>query len=103
MKQSGFNPQARWDRHTPETGSSPEPEGLEEVIEVLALFKGGQILPQQFTWKGKPYDISRITYHWKEHQGHGLISFFTVSTGCDLYQLSFNNMSFGWRLEKVIS
>jgi hypothetical protein len=104
MKHAGFNPKARWDRHVPaqEAPEAPEPE-REEVIEVLALFRAGEAHPQSFSWNGKTYPISRTTYHWKEHRGSALISYFTVSTGCDLYQISFNNSTFGWRLEKILS
>lgn len=102
MKHSSFNPKARWDRHIPETEAEPQHELLNEAIEVLALFKGGKIYPQEFNWHNKPYRISSITYHWQERTGQAMISYFSVACGNDLYQISFNNAFFGWRLDKII-
>jgi hypothetical protein len=104
MKQSGFNPKARWDRHIPETenpneGTTPE---LNLRIEVLAWFKKGKIQPRIFVWNHKKYKIKHITYNWQERRGSELISLFSVSTGFDLYQISFNNTSYSWKMDKVI-
>ena len=104
MKHSSFNPKARWDRHIPETKSAePQLELLNEAIEVLALFKGGKIYPQEFNWRNTPYRITRITYNWQEHVGQALVCYFSVACGDDLYQISFNNTSLGWRLDKIIN
>jgi hypothetical protein len=103
MKQSGFNPHARWDRHIPETSDTPPTGQLDEKIEVLAWFRGGKIQPQAFIWNNKEYKITHITYNWQERRGRELISLFSVSTGADLYQISFNNTSLGWRIEKIVS
>ena len=103
MKQSGFNPHSRWDRHIPETFDMPDSRQLNEKIDCIAWFRGGKIQPQAFIWNKKEYKITNITYSWQERRGRELISFFSVSAGADLYQLSFNNMSFSWRIDKVIS
>lgn len=100
MPTHGFNPKARWDRRI--AGSESTPETLEEPIEVLALFRNTRIFPQQFTWKDRAYPIQRITYAWQERRGQELISYFSVDTGSNIYQISFNNTTFGWRVEKVI-
>jgi len=102
MRQSGFNPKARWDRHIPEASDAASPEQLEQKIEVLSWFKAGKILPCLFVWNNKEYKITNINYNWQERQGRELISFFSVSTGADIYQISFNNATCGWRLDKII-
>ena len=101
MTQSGFNPRARWDRNIPETDGY-SPEELNERIQVLAWFRNGKIQPRQFVWNDKAYKIKKITYNWQEYQGREVISYFTVSTGVDLYQISFNNTTLGWRVNRVI-
>ena len=102
MKQ-GFNPKARWDRHIPETeNDSHLSEELNERIEVLAWFQKGKIHPRLFLWNNKKYRIRNITYSWQERRGRELISLFSVSTGFDLYQISFNNTSYSWQLDKII-
>jgi len=103
MKPAGFNPKARWDRNIPETENhSYAPEQLNERIEVLAYFKAGKIYPRIFIWNNKKYKIRQITYNWQERLGQGIISYFSVSAGPDLYQISFNNTSLGWRIDKII-
>jgi len=101
MKQ-GFNPHSRWDRHIPETNYVSNPQDLNERIECLAWFKQAKIYPRAFIWKGKTYKIRKITYSWQERLGQAIISYFSVSTGFDLYQISFNNTSYGWRIVKII-
>ena len=101
MPTSGFNPKARWDRNIPE-GDDYHPEELNERIHVLAWFKNGKTLPQIFIWNDKEYKISQITYNWQERRGREVISCFSVDTGGNIYQISFNNITLGWRIDKVI-
>ncbi len=102
MSQSGFNPKARWDRHMPETDDYI-PEWLNEKIDVLAFFKGAKIYPRLFIWNNKPYRVKDVTYFWQERHGSELISYFSVQTRSNLYQISFNNTTYGWRIDKVIN
>ena len=102
MAISGFNPKARWDRHIPEDSDSASPEFLNERIDCLALFKAAKIQPQKFTWRKLDYEIKSVNYSWQERRGQEIINYFSVSTGRDSYQISFNNTTFGWRLDKII-
>ncbi|MCX5710516.1 MAG: hypothetical protein NT060_00865 [Candidatus Omnitrophica bacterium] len=102
MHQSGFSPKARWDMHIPEDSDSAGEEFLNQRIDCLVLFKSGKIYPQRFTCHNKEYEIKTINYNWQERRGQEVINFFSVSTGTDAYQISFNNTSFGWRLDKVL-
>jgi len=102
MNQNSFNPKARWDRHIPED-TRIDPELLNERIQVLAFFNGSKIYPRMFIWKDKAYKVKAITYNWQEHSGKETISYFSVSTGPDFYQISFNNTILGWRIDKIIS
>ena len=98
---SSFNPKARWDRHIPETDDYT-PEWLNETIDVLAFFKAAKLHPRAFLWKNRLYKIKNVTYAWQERRGQELISYFSVRTRSNLYQISFNNTSFGWRIDKII-
>ncbi len=100
MKQN-FNPKSRWDRHIPDNNNNL-PASLDEKIEVLAWFRKGKAYPQVFTWEKIEYKIETITYTWQERRGQDTISYFSVSTGIDLYQISFNSTSLSWRLDKII-
>ncbi len=104
MKQT-FNPKARWDRNIPRQENNPEENcgSLDEKIDALVWFKNGKIFPRIFTWKQKKYKIKNISYTWQERRGQELITYFSVNTGIDLYQISFNNTIFSWRIDKVIT
>lgn len=102
VKPSGFNPRARWDRNIPETEENPESGILNERIEVLSWFRNGRISPRAFIWNKKIYKIKEVTYHWQERLGEAMISHFSVSTKANLYQISFNNTSYSWYLDKII-
>ena len=103
MRPAGFNPKARWDRRIPQSpGQNLDPACINERIEVLALFRAGKIYPRLFIWNNKKYKVREITYNWRERQGQEVINYFSVATRADLYQISFNNTSLGWRLDKRI-
>ena len=102
MRYSGFDPKARWDRHIPETADGHEAVALNQRIEVLSWFRNGRILPRLFNWNNKVYKIKEVTYRWQERRGQELISFFSVRTSANLYQISFNNTTYSWCIDKVI-
>ncbi len=99
---SNFNPKARWDRRLPATEEIEQGGPARERIDVLAWCKNGSILPRMFIWGNKKYRIKKVTYTWRERQGQETISYFSVDTGTGLYQISFNSVSLGWRLDKII-
>ena len=101
MQQGSFNPKARWDRFEPQN-SDFNPEALNERIEVLAYFKQAKIFPQSFLWHNKEYKIDRITYNWQERSGQAMINYFSVESAGQLYQISFNNATFRWQIDKII-
>jgi len=101
MNQNSFNPKARWDRFEPEVQGF-NPEALDERIEVLALFKNAKITPKSFTWNNKEYPIEKVTYNWQERLGQALVSYFSVSSSGQIYQISFNNTTFRWQIDKLI-
>lgn len=103
MRPAGFNPKARWDRHIPEVADNPDYSSLSEKIEVSAYFKNAKIYPRLFIRKDRIYKIKKVNYNWQERRGQEVINYFSVSTKADLYQISFNNVTFAWRLDKVIS
>jgi len=104
MKQQGFNPKARWDRHLPAGRQGiPDTQELNERIQVFAWFRKGRCEPRLFVWNGKTYKIKNVTYHWQERQGQELIHCFSVNTDLDLYEISFHTLSLCWHMVKVIS
>ena len=102
MAQSGFNPKARWDRFIPQDADS-SPDFLDERIDVIAWFKNAKIYPRLFFWKDRKYKVKRITYNWQERLGRETLIYFSLDTGVGLFQVSFNNVTLAWRINKVIA
>jgi hypothetical protein len=101
MNQNSFNPKARWDRFEPDHAGF-NPDALNERIEVLALFKNAKIFPRSFSWKNKEYPVEQINYNWQERLGSALINYFSVLASGQMYQISFNNSTFRWQIDKLI-
>jgi hypothetical protein len=102
MNQNSFNPKARWDRFEPEKAESGLADVLNERIEVLVFFKNSRIFPKSFIWNNKEYQVQTITYNWQERFGQALVNYFSVLSAGQMYQISFNNSSFRWQIDKVI-
>ena len=101
MNQNSFNPKARWDRFEPEKCGF-NPDDLAERIEVLAYFKNSRIYPKTFLWNDKEYKIDTVTYNWQERTGQALLNYFSVLCAGQIYQISFNNSTFRWQIDKII-
>lgn len=93
-----FNPHSRWDRNLP----AEKTDYLYENIEVMALFRHGKVIPQYFQWRSREYKINKINYTWQGEKGQEPIHYFSVNVGDDLYQISFNNKTYIWRMDKII-
>jgi len=96
-----FNQQARWDRKLPQA-SGNNSQLLKEKISVLCLFAKGKVLPRYFFWKNHTFRIEKVLFYWQEQQGREIISYFSLKTNEGLYQISFSNITFSWRLDKII-
>lgn len=99
---SGFSPKARWDRNIPQTDYNTNTDALDERIEVLSWFRNAKIYPHTFIWNKKQYEIKKVNYAWQEKSGKETITYFSVTTELDTCQISFNNTTFGWRINKIL-
>lgn len=99
MNKPGFNPQARWDRPPMPEENNP---AQTDKITVLALFKNGKIYPRAFVLNKREYKINSINYNWQERRGQETINYFSVKCSLDSYQISFNNTTLSWNLDKII-
>jgi hypothetical protein len=78
-------------------------EEVDESVSVGAVFKGGRVTPKWFLWGGTRRDVSAVNMVWKGREGDAPLTFFSVSSGGNAYQLRLNHKSMEWRLEKVSS
>ncbi|HNW92081.1 MAG TPA: hypothetical protein PKM88_04130 [bacterium] len=71
-----------------------------EPVKVGAVFAGPAVRPRWFDHRARRHDIAAITYQWRSRNGAAVLLHFAVSDGANLYELSFNQQSLEWRLEK---
>ena len=78
-----------------------ETEDIGLRVKVGAVFEKCGIIPKWFVWNGKKIDISNVTHSWKGREGEAVIIYFSAAGEKNLYELSFNQKTLEWRLEKV--
>ena len=74
---------------------------IKQRIKVGAVFEGELINPKWFKWMDKKYDIKSVSMRWKSFSGNAVITNFSVTDGKNLYEISFNNKTFEWMLNKI--
>jgi len=70
-------------------------------VKVGAVFENELISPKWFKWMDKKYDIKSISMRWKSFAGNAVLTHFSVTDGKNLYELSFNQKSLEWMLNKI--
>jgi len=77
-------------------------EDIQDKIEMIALFKDGRIQPLKFRWKDRVYRVERVNGEWVSDEGQTRHYHYSVmTTGPDVYELTFNSQSRGWMLNRV--
>jgi hypothetical protein len=75
---------------------------INDKIKVGAVFDDAAVIrPKWFVWNTKRYDIKQITYSWRTTTGDAVILHFSVSDGSTLFEISYNQKSLKWQLEKT--
>lgn len=74
---------------------------INESIDVAAVFSKNKIKPKWFLWNGRKYEVRETTYIWQDNLGEAKIIHFAVSDGATLFELSLNQKTMLWRLEKT--
>lgn len=73
---------------------------INEQIKVLAVFDK-MIKPVKFKWKGRVYPVKEVTYTWTTREGSAPVVHFSVSDGDSLFELSYNQSTMKWSIEKA--
>ena len=74
---------------------------INEKIKAGVVFEGASIKPKWFLWNNRKYDVKQVNYHWKSAEGSAVILHFSVTDGVNVYELSFNQKTLDWILEKI--
>ncbi len=74
-----------------------------DKINVGAVFVKNRIVPKWFQWKNRKIDVKDVTYTWNTLEGNALLVHFSAVGEGGYYELSFNQKTLDWVLEKVES
>jgi hypothetical protein len=77
-------------------------EKISEPIDVGAVFGKNKIKPKWFVWQNRKYDIKEVTCAWKAREGEAVVQYFAVTNGATSFEISLNQKTMSWRLEKTI-
>ena len=77
-------------------------EDIGDQVEVVVWFRHGKVLPLRFRWRGRTYKVQSINGDWRSEIGSDHYRHFAVASDTpDVYELSYNEASGIWKLEKV--
>ena len=76
-------------------------EKINEQVEVGAVFAKNRIKPKWFVWNGRKIEVKEVTYAWKAREGEAVIQYFAVTNGATSFELSLNQKTMCWTLEKT--
>jgi hypothetical protein len=77
-------------------------EEIGDPVEVITLFRNGQMSPLRFRWNHHVYKVSRVNGGWISEEGVHKRRHFAVCAGSsDVYELSYAMDSQCWLLERV--
>ncbi|OGS21095.1 MAG: hypothetical protein A2252_05530 [Elusimicrobia bacterium RIFOXYA2_FULL_39_19] len=74
---------------------------INEQIKVGAVFEKEIIRPKWFVHNGRKHAVEEITYTWKTCEGDAQLIHFSVTEGGTLFEISYNQKTLTWLLEKV--
>jgi hypothetical protein len=74
---------------------------VDQIIKVAAVFEGANIKPRWFTWVNRKFEVKKIAMTWKSYEGAARLVHFSVTDGSTLYEITFNNKNYEWRLDKI--
>ena len=77
-------------------------EDVGDTVEVVVWFKAGRIMPLRFRWRGRTYKVRNVNADWQSEIGATRFHHYAVmSDAPDVYELSYNEHTYAWKLEKV--
>ena len=73
-------------------------EDFGDRVDVCARFSRGNITPLWFLWRGRKYDIQRVTFSWEERRGKAMVKHFSVTDGASVFEIGYDSEKLDWKL-----
>ena len=74
---------------------------INERVEAGIIFGKGMPRPKWFAWKGKRIEVQSVNYTWNTVEGEAILLHFSLTAEGGNYELSFNQKTLQWVLEKT--
>lgn len=74
---------------------------IQEPVNVWVLFKGSQLEPWCFFWKGRQIKVDKINLVHTSKDGSTTFYHFSISSAGNFYRLKFDTKNLKWSLETV--
>jgi hypothetical protein len=71
---------------------------LDQIIEVIAIFKNNRCYPVKFLYQSKTIIIKELNLYHQSYHGQNVIHIFDVSNGQTDFRLEFNTQTLIWKL-----
>jgi len=77
-------------------------QDINQPIDVIVVFRKGQMVPVRFRWDGRVVKIARVTGWWKTDEGTFKVKHFSIiDRDSQFCQLSYKERTAEWFLEKI--
>lgn len=70
-------------------------------LEVFARFNNGTVTPVWFSWRGRRYDIEKVTFAWQERRGRSVVRHFSVTDGASIFEIGYDSENAVWKLLSI--
>jgi len=71
---------------------------INEVIEVVAIFRANKANPVKFAWQGREYKIEKLNLMHSRFEGRSKIYYFEVSDKVNYFKIKFDTDKLIWTL-----
>lgn len=73
-------------------------EQINEPVDVITIFKQGNMEPYKFLWKGREFIVRKTNLAYSCFEGRVKVYYFAVSDSCNYFKLQFNTDNLHWTL-----
>jgi hypothetical protein len=70
-------------------------------LDVCASFSKGVVTPIWFLWRGRRYEVEKVTFRWEERRGRALIKHFSVTDGASIFEIGYDSEKLDWKLIRL--
>lgn len=71
---------------------------INEIIDVVAIFKDGKLTPAKFSWQGREYRVERVNLRYSRFEGRSKVCYFAVNDLSNYFKLRFDTDKMQWIL-----